>query len=171
MRIIKKYANRRLYDTQHSTYVTLDEVKQWLVQGQTIQVLDAKTGEDMTRGVLLQILLEAEVGGVSKDGGIAQQPLFSNESLTMMIRSYGQANQSLLVKMFEDGLQMMQSVHNNYQAAWANQQQTQLKQQQESMQTAWLQSMKQWQEQMLQGSLDGAVPAAWTSMFNSNHKK
>ena len=62
-RVIKKYPNRRLYDTDTSTYITLAEVKQLVMASQPIVVRDAKTGEDLTRSILLQIILEEEAGG------------------------------------------------------------------------------------------------------------
>ena len=69
-RIIKKYPNRRLYDTAISGYITVAEVKQMVLEYNDIEVVDAKTGEDLTRQVLLQILLEEEAGST---------PLFSND--------------------------------------------------------------------------------------------
>src|SRR4051812_42397245 len=63
-RIIKKYPNRRLYDTETSTYITLAEVKDLVMQYKEFQVQDAKSGEDLTRSILLQIILEEESGGV-----------------------------------------------------------------------------------------------------------
>ena len=62
-RVIKKYPNRRLYDTDTSTYITLAEVKQLVMARAPIVVRDAKTGEDITRAILLQIILEEEAGG------------------------------------------------------------------------------------------------------------
>ena len=62
-RVIKKYPNRRLYDTDTSTYITLSEVRQLVIDNQNVVVRDAKTGEDLTRSILLQIILEEEAGG------------------------------------------------------------------------------------------------------------
>ena len=62
MRILKKYPNRRLYDTQTSSYITLADVKQMVLTLQTFIVRDAKTQEDLTRSILLQIILEEEIG-------------------------------------------------------------------------------------------------------------
>src|SRR5579859_4142433 len=59
-RIIKKYPNRRLYDTEISSYITLEEVRQLVMDGETFEVRDAKSGEDLTRSVLLQIISEHE---------------------------------------------------------------------------------------------------------------
>ncbi|HRO64582.1 polyhydroxyalkanoate synthesis repressor PhaR, partial [Thermomonas sp.] len=76
-RVIKKYPNRRLYDTSTSTYVTLAEVRQLVMNGETVAVRDAKSGEDLTRSILLQIILEEEAGGA---------PMFSEAALANIIR-------------------------------------------------------------------------------------
>ena len=86
-RIIKKYPNRRLYDTETSAYITLAEVKDLVLQYKEFQVQDAKTGEDLTRSILLQIILEEESGGV---------PMFSTDMLANIIRYYGHAMQGLM---------------------------------------------------------------------------
>ena len=86
-RIIKKYPNRRLYDTETSAYITLAEVKDLVLQYKEFQVQDAKTGEDLTRAILLQIILEEESGGV---------PMFSTDMLANIIRYYGHAMQGLM---------------------------------------------------------------------------
>ncbi|MDP3310862.1 MAG: polyhydroxyalkanoate synthesis regulator DNA-binding domain-containing protein, partial [Polaromonas sp.] len=62
-RIIKKYPNRRLYDTDTSTYITLADVKQLVMDSADFVVRDAKTSEDLTRSIMLQIILEEETGG------------------------------------------------------------------------------------------------------------
>ncbi len=86
-RIIKKYPNRRLYDTETSAYITLAEVKELVLGYQDFQVQDAKSGEDLTRAILLQIILEEESGGV---------PMFSTDMLANIIRYYGHAMQGLM---------------------------------------------------------------------------
>jgi len=86
-RIIKKYPNRRLYDTETSAYITLAEVKDLVLQYKEFQVQDAKTGQDLTRAILLQIILEEESGGV---------PMFSTDMLANIIRYYGHAMQGLM---------------------------------------------------------------------------
>ena len=86
-RIIKKYPNRRLYDTETSAYITLAEVKELVLQYKEFQVQDAKTGDDLTRAILLQIILEEESGGV---------PMFSTSMLANIIRYYGHAMQGLM---------------------------------------------------------------------------
>ena len=87
VRIIKKYPNRRLYDTETSAYITLAEVKDLVLGYKEFQVQDAKTGEDLTRAILLQIILEEESGGV---------PMFSTDMLANIIRYYGHAMQGLM---------------------------------------------------------------------------
>jgi polyhydroxyalkanoate synthesis repressor PhaR len=95
-RTIKKYPNRRLYDTSSSTYITLTEVKQLVVEGKPFVVLDAKTNEDLTRSILLQIILEEETGGV---------PMFSEAALANMIRFYGHAMQGFMGTSIEKNVQ------------------------------------------------------------------
>lgn len=86
-RLIKKYPNRRLYDTQTSAYITLADVKQLVLESEDFKVLDAKSGEDLTRSILLQIILEEEAGGA---------PLFSSIMLSQIIRFYGHAMQGMM---------------------------------------------------------------------------
>ncbi|MDR1646997.1 MAG: polyhydroxyalkanoate synthesis repressor PhaR [Zoogloeaceae bacterium] len=95
IRIIKKYPNRRLYDTRTSAYITLSEVKELVLGFEAFQVVDAKSGEDLTRSILLQIILEEESAGI---------PIFSSELLSMIIRFYGNAMQSMLGKYMENNL-------------------------------------------------------------------
>ena len=87
VRLIKKYPNRRLYDTQTSTYITLTDVKQLVLDQEVFKVVDAKSHEDLTRSILLQIILEEESGGV---------PMFSSTMLAQVIRFYGHAMQSVM---------------------------------------------------------------------------
>jgi polyhydroxyalkanoate synthesis repressor PhaR len=95
-RILKKYPNRRLYDTQVSSYITLTEVKAMVLQGLDFEVRDAKTGEDLTRSILLQIILEEETDGV---------PIFSTSMLSQIIRFYGHAMQGMMGSYLEKNLQ------------------------------------------------------------------
>ena len=95
-RILKKYPNRRLYDTETSSYITLADVKQMVLAGQNFVVRDAKTSEDLTRSILLQIILEEETGGV---------PMFSAQSLAQIIRFYGNAMQGMMGSYLEHNLQ------------------------------------------------------------------
>ena len=102
VRLIKKYPNRRLYDTKTSSYITLADVKQMVLKNEDFQVLDAKTSEDLSRQILLQIILEEESGGM---------PMFSSDLLSQMIRSYGSAMQGFMGSYLEknlEGFQQMQ---------------------------------------------------------------
>lgn len=95
-RILKKYPNRRLYDTRFSTYITLVDVKAMVLAAESFEVRDAKTGEDLTRSILLQIILEEESGGV---------PMFSAPMLAQIIRFYGHSMQGLMGSYLEKNLQ------------------------------------------------------------------
>jgi polyhydroxyalkanoate synthesis repressor PhaR len=94
-RLIKKYPNRRLYDTRTSSYITLADVKELVLNHDGFQVLDAKTGEDLTRSILLQIILEEEAGGA---------PMFTSDLLAHMIRFYGNAMQGMMGKYLESNI-------------------------------------------------------------------
>jgi polyhydroxyalkanoate synthesis repressor PhaR len=96
IRTIKKYPNRRLYDTQTSSYVTLSELKKLVMAAAPLLVLDAKTGEDLTRAILLQIILEEETAGV---------PMFSEAVLSNIIRFYGHAMQGHMGSYLENHVQ------------------------------------------------------------------
>lgn len=96
-RIIKKYPNRRLYDTATSTYITLAEVKQLVMEREPVTVKDAKTGDDLTRAILMQIILEEEAGGT---------PMFSEAMLANIIRFYGNAMQGYMGSYIEKNVQM-----------------------------------------------------------------
>jgi polyhydroxyalkanoate synthesis repressor PhaR len=95
-RILKKYPNRRLYDTKTSSYITLADVKRMVLAGTDFVVRDAKSGEDLTRSILLQIILEEETGGV---------PMFSSQMLAQIIRFYGHAMQGMMGAYLEKNLQ------------------------------------------------------------------
>jgi polyhydroxyalkanoate synthesis repressor PhaR len=96
VRLIKKYPNRRLYDTQTSTYITLADVKQLVIDQEDFQVIDAKSGDDLTRQILLQIILEEESGGM---------PMFSAQMLSQVIRFYGNAMQGMMGSYLEKNIQ------------------------------------------------------------------
>ncbi len=95
-RLIKKYPNRRLYDTQTSTYITLADVKQLVLDQENFQVVDAKSGEDLSRQILLQIILEEEQEG---------SPMFTPPVLAQIIRSYGNAMQGMMGSYLEKNVQ------------------------------------------------------------------
>ncbi|QIE24040.1 PHB accumulation regulatory domain protein [Caballeronia sp. SBC1] len=95
-RLIKKYPNRRLYDTETSTYITLSDVKQLVLDQEEFKVMDAKSAEDLTRSILLQIILEEESGGL---------PMFSSTMLSQIIRFYGNAMQGMMGTYLEKNIQ------------------------------------------------------------------
>src|SRR6202453_5460717 len=97
-RLIRKYANRRLYDTTASRHVTLDDLRQVIVAGDRIKVVDEKSGEDLTRSVLLQIIAEQEQFGM---------PVLGSELLEMIIRFYGGPMQALLSRYLEQAFTAM----------------------------------------------------------------
>ena len=102
-RLIKKYPNRRLYDTQTSSYITLADVKQLVLANETFLVVDAKTEEDLTRSILLQIILEEESNG---------QPMFSSSALSQIIRYYGHAMQGMMGSYLEKNIQVFIDIQN-----------------------------------------------------------
>lgn len=96
IRVIKKYPNRRLYDTETSTYITLTDVRHLVMGSANFVVRDAKTNEDLTRSILLQIILEEETGGA---------PMFTEAVLANIIRFYGNAMQSFMGSYLEKNVQ------------------------------------------------------------------
>ena len=98
VRVIKKYPNRRLYDTETSNYITLAQVKELVMQRKPFEVRDAKSGEDLTRSILLQIILEEEAGG---------SPMFTAPVLENLIRFYGNAMQGMLGGYLEKNIQTL----------------------------------------------------------------
>jgi polyhydroxyalkanoate synthesis repressor PhaR len=101
LRLIKKYPNRRLYDTKTSSYITLADVKQMVLKQEEFQVIDAKSGDDLTRAILLQIILDEESGGM---------PLFSSDLLSQLIRSYGNAMQGMMGTYLERNIRGFQEI-------------------------------------------------------------
>ncbi len=101
LRIIKKYPNRRLYDTDTSTYITLTEVRQLVMDSAPFAVRDAKTGDDLTRSILLQIILEEEAGGA---------PMFTEAVLGNIIRFYGHAMQGFMGSYLEKNVQVFAEI-------------------------------------------------------------
>lgn len=145
-RIIKKYPNRRLYDTEISSYITIEDVRQLIVDGEAFEVRDAKTGEDLTRQVLLQIITEHEQDG---------QPMLSTQLLSQMIRFYGDSLQGFMGNYLERSMQLFLD------------QQQQFRQQMGGMlgQTPWAmlnqlteRNMELWKD--FQGNLSGGLGAA-----------
>ena len=97
MRIIKKYPNRRLYDTVQSRYITLVDLQQLVVDGEEFQVIDANSGADLTRNILLQIIAEQESGG---------KPMFTTDILMKIIGFYGNSVQDTLTSYLEKSLSL-----------------------------------------------------------------
>ena len=96
-RVIKKYPNRRLYDTEVSRYITLQEVRQLVMEDVKFRVQDKNTGEDITRNILLQVISEQEDGG---------DPIFTIELLARIIRFYGDPMQTSISRYLELSLQL-----------------------------------------------------------------
>ncbi len=95
-RVIKKYPNRRLYDTEISSYITIEDVRQLIIEGEDFEVRDAKSGEDLTRQVLLQIIAEHEQDG---------EPMLSTQLLSQIIRFYGDSLQGFMGSYLERSMQ------------------------------------------------------------------
>lgn len=100
-RVIKKYPNRRLYDTDTSSYITLAEVRQLVMSNEAFRVVDAKSGDDITRSILLQIILEEEAGGA---------PILSEAVLANIIRFYGNAMQGFMGTYLEKNVQTFMDI-------------------------------------------------------------
>ena len=105
-RLIKKYPNRRLYDTQTSSYITLADVKELVLKHEEFQVIDAKSNEDLTRPILLQIILEEESTGA---------PMFSHDVLTQFIRFYGNAMQGIMGNYLERNVEAFLEIQKSIQ--------------------------------------------------------
>lgn len=115
LRVIKKYPNRRLYDTAISQYVTLDDIRQLVAEGNTFQVVDAKSKDDITRSILLQIIVEQEESG---------DPILSTDFLARVIRFYGDAMQgfmgSYLEKSLESFLEQQEAIRQQFASIMEN---------------------------------------------------
>ena len=105
-RLIKKYPNRRLYDTQTSTYITLADVKQLVLGGEPFSVVDAKSGDDISRSILLQIILDEESSGA---------PMFSADMLSQVIRFYGNAMQGMMGDYLEKNIKAFTEIQSSLQ--------------------------------------------------------
>ncbi|MGB1108719.1 MAG: polyhydroxyalkanoate synthesis repressor PhaR [Gammaproteobacteria bacterium] len=114
-RVIKKYPNRRLYDTAISQYVTLDDIRQLVTEAQNFKVIDAKTNEDLTRAILLQIIVEQEDNG---------EPILSADFLARIIRFYGDTMQgfmgSYLEKSIDSFLQQQEAIRSQLNSLMEN---------------------------------------------------
>ena len=106
MRVIKKYPNRRLYDTEKSSYITLSQVHDIIRSNEDFKVVDADSGEDITRSILVQIIIEQENG---------ETPIFTTDMLTKFIRFYDDAAQSLFGEFLEKNMQMFTEQQKKFQ--------------------------------------------------------
>ena len=106
-RIVKKYPNRRLYDTELSRYITLGDLRKLVLDDDEFEVRDASTGADITRTVLLQIIAEQEAEG---------RPLFTTDILTQIIRSYGGATQDVFTCYLSKSLELFGEQQELYRA-------------------------------------------------------
>jgi polyhydroxyalkanoate synthesis repressor PhaR len=106
IRIIKKYPNRRLYDTERSKYITLDDVKKLVMENVEFCVKDVKSEEDLTRSILLQIISEQEHNG---------EPLFSTQALTQLIRFYGKAYQNVIAEYLQNSIEIFTKQQSEFQ--------------------------------------------------------
>ena len=105
-RVIKKYPNRRLYDTTESKYVTLNDVRKLVLEGVSFCVIDKKSGEDITRNILLQIIIEQEDEG---------EPLFTTEVLEQLIGFYGNSVQGMAGDFIGQSLNMFRDQQQRFQ--------------------------------------------------------
>ena len=106
IRLIKKYPNRRLYDTATSSYITLADVKKLVLEQIPFKVVDAKNNDDLTRSILLQIILEEESSGA---------PMFSSDMLSQIIRFYGNAMQGMMGTYLEKNIQTFMEIQRRLQ--------------------------------------------------------
>lgn len=117
MRILKKYPNRRLYDTSQSCFIALEDVKQLVLAGEPFEVHDSKTGEIITRTVLLQIIAEQEgdnVGSLLTDEVLRQLIRFYGDSLHGLLREYLARSMTMFLEQqnaFHEQLRTMVSGH------------------------------------------------------------
>ena len=112
MRVIRKYANRRLYDTEQSRYVTLEDLRSLVLAEEVFKVEDAKSGEDLTRTILLTIIIEQEQGE-------GEAEVFSNELLEQFIRIYAMAKPLPLAGYLEQGTRLMMEQQQRMQEQWS----------------------------------------------------
>ena len=97
IRVIKKYPNRRLYDTQISSYITLNDIKELVMSYVEFKVIDAKTKEDLTRCTLMQIIAEEETNG---------QPIMTSDILKEFVRFYGDSMQAMMSRFLEHSIKL-----------------------------------------------------------------
>ncbi|TJY62180.1 polyhydroxyalkanoate synthesis repressor PhaR [Sinimarinibacterium sp. CAU 1509] len=105
LRVIKKYPNRRLYDTHISRYITLEEIRKLVLQNIAFRVEDKRTHEDITRSILLQVIAEQEEGG---------DPIFTTELLEFIIRYYGDPMQNSIGRYLELSVELFQQQQQHF---------------------------------------------------------
>jgi len=105
-RLIKKYPNRRLYDTRESRYITLDEVREMVLKEIPFKVVDRQSEQDITRNILLQIIMEQESGG---------SPLFTADVLSRFIRNYGEATRNGFTEYLDTSMRFFNEQQNSIQ--------------------------------------------------------
>ncbi len=137
--LIKKYANRRLYNMQDSMYITLADVRQMVVDNLPFMVVDAKDNTDLTRSVLLQIIVDAEQEGA---------PVFSSTILEQLIRTYSNSMQSITSSYLEQHMQSLQNLH----GTWL--QQAKATYGKSFSQDMWVEWLNNHQQNLLQTTLD-----------------
>jgi polyhydroxyalkanoate synthesis repressor PhaR len=138
-RIIKKYANRRLYDTEASKHVTLSNIRQMIIDGADIQIIEDTTGDDITRPLLLQIIVEQE-----QSGG---QPILTELLLAQLIRFYGNPMQGMMAEYLQKSV-----------STFLNQQRTVQSQMQDLLSNTPLDTMRELTAQNLK---------TWESLFKA----
>ena len=106
MRAFKKYPNRRLYDIEESRYVTVEDIREIILSGESISVVDSKTEKDLTRSVLMQIISEQE--------GEGHEPILTNRVLEQLIRFYGDALQNVFGRYIEQSIMTFLDQHDQY---------------------------------------------------------
>ena len=106
MRAFKKYPNRRLYDIEESRYVTVEDIRGIILNGESISVVDSKTEKDLTRSVLLQIISEQE--------GEDHEPILTNRVLEQLINFYGDAMQNVFGRYIEQSIMTFLEQHDHY---------------------------------------------------------
>jgi polyhydroxyalkanoate synthesis repressor PhaR len=149
-RIIKKYPNRRLYDTEISSYITLEDVRQLVLQHVDFSVQDAKSKRDITRSILLQIILEREEDG---------EPIFSEPVLQEIIRFYGDSLQGMMTSYLEKSLKLFVEQQEKWRGSMTN---VMVSDPLSIMRDVAEQNLTMWKE-MQESFLSGAIPGGLSS--------
>jgi polyhydroxyalkanoate synthesis repressor PhaR len=150
-RLIKKYANRRLYDASQSRHVTLEDVREFIVKGEKIRVVEDKSGEDITRLILLQVIAEQEQFG---------KPILSTPLLESIIRFYGNGMQEFMARYLEKSVETFMHQQESVQAQMAKLMQNAPMNAMAEMTRQNLEIWTRMQQQMTQAFMPGAPRAA-----------